>query len=50
MVGKLPQTEKKQFTYPISFKVDPDAPKGSVFLEVNYNELVAPYEQLIETP
>ena len=41
---KLRGETKQQFTYPISFKVDPDSPTGYTLLDVPDDVLVAPHE------
>ncbi len=45
LVQKVTKKPKKQFTYPISFVVDADAPGGVRWLDVKAEELVAPHEQ-----
>ena len=37
--------EKQQFTYPVSFKVDPESPTGFTLLDVPDSDLVAPHEE-----
>jgi hypothetical protein len=41
---KLTQKQQAQYTYPISFKVDPSAPSGVALLDVDESILVAPHE------
>jgi hypothetical protein len=41
---KLAGKRKKQYTYPVSFKVDPDAPLGFTLLDVPADHLAAPHE------
>ena len=41
---KFGRQTKKQFTYPITFKVDPEAPLGYTLLNVPESNLAAPHE------
>jgi hypothetical protein len=42
--NKLRGKTKRQFTYPVSFKVDPQSPTGYTLLDLPERELVAPHE------
>lgn len=44
--NKLKREEKEQFTYPVTFRVDPDAPLGYSDIEDAFDGIVAPHEEL----
>lgn len=50
LVKKLTGKPKQQFTYPVTFRVDPDAPLGFSDLVPADQHVVAPHEELKEEP